>query len=232
MTHLYFVAKLATLYDDRPQRILVASSLLFSCISFGAFIARTAHPKPALTARYSAGFGIVATYSSEHFAVPLFVITVHSNFGWQTLTSSLSAILAVSSIVLFLAVYSTHLSSQDTVISGGMLVHIRSGKYAARDESVLEVLSRYFLEVRQPRYACRPAITPYSAQQTNLLATLVRILSLAFLLAWNADGRQSGVSLVRAVCSIAGTALTSVAPDSGSLVRSAGTVSPLNARFA
>lgn len=37
---------------------------------------------------------------------------------------------------------------QDTSISGGMLVHMRSGKYAARDESVLEVLSRYFLEVR------------------------------------------------------------------------------------
>ncbi|PRQ70376.1 hypothetical protein AAT19DRAFT_11125 [Rhodotorula toruloides] len=57
-----------------------------------------------------------------------------------------------------------------------MLVHTRSGKYAARDESVLEVLSRYFLE-------------------TNLLATIVRILSLAFLLAWNAEGRPSGVSL-------------------------------------
>lgn len=37
---------------------------------------------------------------------------------------------------------------QDTVISSGMLVHMRSGKYAAREETVLEVISRYFLEVR------------------------------------------------------------------------------------
>ncbi|BGP35799.1 hypothetical protein JCM10296v2_007651 [Rhodotorula toruloides] len=104
------------------------------------------------------GFGIVATYSSKHCEVTLFTFDLHSKFGWQLFASSLSAILA------------------DSVISGGMLVHTRSGKYAARDESVFEVLSRYFLE-------------------TNLLATIVRILSLAFLLAWNAEGRQSGVSL-------------------------------------
>lgn len=112
-----------------------------------------------------------------------------------------------------------------------MLVHIRSGKYAARDESVLEVLSRYFLEVRQPQPEVEPAMDSDSLQQTNLLATLVRTLSFAFLLAWNADGRQSGVSLVSVVCSIADTALTSVL-DSGSFVRSAGAVSSFDARFA
>ncbi|BGP11813.1 hypothetical protein JCM10049v2_007733 [Rhodotorula toruloides] len=138
ITHLYFVAKLATLYDVRPQSILVASSFLFSCISLG--------------------FGIVSAYSSKQFDVSLFDFDLHSKFGWQLFASSLSAILA------------------DTVISSGMLVHMRSGKYAAREETVLEVISRYFLE-------------------TNLLATIVRILSLAFLLAWNAEGRESGVSL-------------------------------------
>ncbi|BGP28022.1 hypothetical protein JCM10295v2_007009 [Rhodotorula toruloides] len=86
---------------------------------------------------------------------------MHATFVWQTLAANLSAILT------------------DTVISGAMLVHMRSAQYAARDESVLAVLSRYFLE-------------------TNLLVTIVWILSLAFLLAWNAEGRQSEVSLLSA----------------------------------
>ncbi|GEM11343.1 hypothetical protein Rt10032_c14g5360 [Rhodotorula toruloides] len=138
LAHLYFLAKLATLFGGRLRSVLVASSLLLSCTSFG--------------------FGIVAIYSSKHFDVPLFAFQMHATFVWQTLAANLSAILT------------------DTVISGAMLVHMRSAQYAARDESVLAVLSRYFLE-------------------TNLLVTIVWILSLAFLLAWNAEGRQSEVSL-------------------------------------
>lgn len=100
IAHLYFVAKLATLYDGRPQSVLVASSFLFSCVSFGTFRFFRSSQLRGAYSLYRTGFGIVATYSSKHFDVSLFAFDLHSKLGWQLFASSLPAILAVSAATL------------------------------------------------------------------------------------------------------------------------------------
>ncbi|GAA5825160.1 hypothetical protein JCM5353_002245 [Sporobolomyces roseus] len=62
----------------------------------------------------------------------------------------------------------------NSIISIASLVDARSPRFAVRSEKILEVASRLIIE-------------------TNLLATICSILSLSFLLAWNNEGRQSGV---------------------------------------
>ncbi|TNY18451.1 hypothetical protein DMC30DRAFT_426549 [Rhodotorula diobovata] len=100
-------------------------------------------------------FGIAATYSSFRSSVSLFTVDLGSKFGWQLLASSLAGLLA------------------NVVIALAMVADMRSGRFAAKDETVVEVLTRLLFE-------------------TNLTTAIVSILSFAFYLAWNAEGQQSG----------------------------------------
>ncbi|BGP52074.1 hypothetical protein JCM10450v2_008045 [Rhodotorula kratochvilovae] len=103
-------------------------------------------------------FGIAATYSSFHDTASLFTVDLEDKFGWQLLASSLAAFLA------------------NFVIAVAMIKDMRSARFAAREETVVEVFTRYVLE-------------------TNVATAIVSILAFAFYLAWNAQGQESGVFL-------------------------------------
>ncbi|GAA5854957.1 hypothetical protein JCM9279_003587 [Rhodotorula babjevae] len=118
----------------------------------------------ALLAAAQLAFGIAATYYSRH-APPasLFVADLGTTYGWALLASSLAALLA------------------NTLTCAALIADMRcSGRFAARDETVVEVSVRLVLE-------------------SNLATALVSIVALAFYVAWTAQGEGSGVFLALSI---------------------------------
>ncbi|GAA5997591.1 uncharacterized protein JCM10292_000953 [Rhodotorula paludigena] len=103
-------------------------------------------------------FGIAAAYHGFTSTISLFVANLDDQASWQFLASSLAMFLC------------------NTVISVAVVADMRGGKFAAKEETVVQVASRLVLE-------------------TNMLTALVSILSFAFFLAWNVQDEESGVSL-------------------------------------
>ncbi|GAA5914323.1 hypothetical protein JCM8208_004435 [Rhodotorula glutinis] len=117
----------------------------------------------ALLTAAQLAFGIAAAFYSLHEPPKsLFTVDLGTRYGWALLASSLAALLA------------------NTLISVALVVDMRSGRFAARDETAVEVFVRLGFE-------------------SNAATAVVSIVACAFCLAWTAQGEGSGVFLALSI---------------------------------